>query len=81
MLADGADLPQMEFAIEDFTYGDGRELCAGLFTENETNGARLFGFDDDGAFVKDAFHRKVCEGHEDAVGKDDRGSKAAFGVC
>lgn len=78
MLADGADLPQMELSIDAFEYGDGRELCAQLFTENETNGARLFGFDEDGSKVKDAFHRKVCESDEGAVATDGRGSKAAF---
>ncbi|MAD34533.1 MAG: glucosidase [Planctomycetes bacterium] len=78
MLADGADLQQMELKIDEFHYGDGRELCGSLFTENETNGARLFGFDDDGAKVKDAFHRRVCESNEQAVSDKGAGSKAAF---
>ena len=78
MLADGADLQQMELEIDEFQYGDGRELCGSLFTENDTNGARLFGFDDDGAKVKDAFHRRVCESNEAAVSAKGAGSKAAF---
>ena len=78
MLADGADLQQMELEIDEFQYGDGRELCGSLFTENDTNGARLFGFDDDGAKVKDAFHRRVCESNEAAVCAKGAGSKAAF---
>ena len=77
MLADGADLEQMELSLDEFSYGDGRELCGALFTENDTNGARLFGYDDHGAKVKDAFHRRVCESDEGAVATE-QGSKAAF---
>ena len=77
LVAAGADLPEMELSLDEFEYGDGRELCDLLFTENETNGTRLFGYEDYEAKVKDAFHRRVCESDEGAVGDDD-GSKAAF---
>ncbi|MFN3240179.1 MAG: MGH1-like glycoside hydrolase domain-containing protein [Planctomycetota bacterium] len=78
IVANGADLPAMALALEDFSYGDGREFLGSLFTENDTNHKHLFGGGDPDAKVKDAFHRRVCEGFEDAVAADGRGSKAAF---
>jgi hypothetical protein len=49
-----------------------------LFTNNETNGPRVFG---PGArsrrpYVKDAFHRYVVNGDKDAVNPDEMGTKA-----
>ncbi|HEX4645017.1 MAG TPA: glucosidase, partial [Verrucomicrobiae bacterium] len=38
-----------------------------LFTDNETNLKRLFGGENDGSFVKDAFHEYVIHGRADAV--------------
>src|SRR5437763_6020708 len=38
-----------------------------LFTENETNAARLFGSPNAGPFVKDAFHEYVVHGRADPV--------------
>ena len=49
-----------------------------LFTENETNVARLFGAQNAQPFVKDAFHRAVIEGEESAVNPADEGTKAAI---
>jgi len=48
-----------------------------LFTENETNTVRLFGFGDPGAFTKDAFHRYLIDGEEAAVNPAENGTKAA----
>jgi hypothetical protein len=48
-----------------------------LFTENETNNARLFGVANDSPFVKDAFHEFVVQGRSDAVKPDGCGTKAA----
>ncbi|GAC1537365.1 MAG: glucosidase [Polyangiales bacterium] len=48
-----------------------------LFTENETNKARLFGATNDTPFVKDAFHRHVIDGAPGAVNPDGVGTKAA----
>jgi hypothetical protein len=48
-----------------------------LFTENDTNAARLFGLADGGAPVKDAFHDFIVHGRREAVGKSGRGTKAA----
>ncbi|MFT3785492.1 MAG: hypothetical protein QM770_04930 [Tepidisphaeraceae bacterium] len=47
-----------------------------LFTENETNGPRLFRTNDAGPF-KDAFHERIVDGREDSCGTD-RGTKAGL---
>jgi hypothetical protein len=48
-----------------------------LFTENETNVARLFGAPNPGPYVKDAFHRYVIEGDREAVNPEASGTRAA----
>src|SRR5215207_3967895 len=48
-----------------------------LFTENETNAARLFGAPNAQPYVKDAFHRFVIEGERDAVQPEASGTRAA----
>ncbi len=66
--------------IEEATLGSYRLTCYGkptlMFTENETNTRALWNFGD-AKFVKDAFHRRVIEGHEEAVNPACRGTKAA----
>jgi mannosylglycerate hydrolase MGH1-like protein len=48
-----------------------------LFTENETNAARLFGAANPSPYVKDAFHEYVVHGRRDAVNPEKVGTKAA----
>ena len=48
-----------------------------LFTENETNAARLFGIPNPSPFVKDAFHEYVIRGRHDLVRDEGWGTKAA----
>jgi hypothetical protein len=48
-----------------------------LFTENETNTARLFGSPNVSPHVKDAFHATVVEGRADAVNPRRSGTKCA----
>ena len=48
-----------------------------LFTDNETNGGRLFGVAGDNPYVKDAFHRYVIEGDTGAVNRRRTGTRAA----
>jgi hypothetical protein len=48
-----------------------------LFTENETNTARLFGMPNASPWVKDAFHEYVVHGRTDAVNPAHTGTKAA----
>ncbi len=49
-----------------------------LFTENETNAGRLYGSPDSHPYAKDAFHRAVVQGEQEAVNPSGEGSKAAF---
>ena len=46
-----------------------------LFTENETNFAKLWGGTNDSPFVKDAFHERIVAGRPDAVNPDGFGTK------
>jgi hypothetical protein len=48
-----------------------------LFTENDTNCARLFGVPNETPYVKDAFHDYVIHGRDDAVNAVGVGTKAA----
>jgi hypothetical protein len=48
-----------------------------LFTENETNVARLFGAPNAQPYVKDAFHAYIVGGDRGAVSPNSSGSKAA----
>ena len=48
-----------------------------LFTENETDDARIVGAPNPGPFVKDAFHARVIEGRAEAVNPSEVGTKAA----
>src|SRR5437868_4194362 len=66
--------------LEHWQYGKRWLLCAGqsklLFTENETNSARLFG-GKNRSFVKDAFHEYVIAGNKAAVNAEQSGTKMA----
>jgi hypothetical protein len=48
-----------------------------LFTENETNQARLFGTENGHPYVKDAFHEYVVHGNDAAVNPAQEGTKMA----
>jgi hypothetical protein len=48
-----------------------------LFTENDTNNARLFGTPNATPYVKDAFNNYVVAGERDAVNPNETGTKAA----
>jgi hypothetical protein len=48
-----------------------------LFTENETNGERLYGYANGARYAKDAFHRYIVNGDRAAVNPEQRGTKAA----
>jgi glycogen debranching enzyme len=48
-----------------------------LFTENETNTARLYGAQNAPAFVKDGINDYVVNGQQDAVNPNQSGTKAA----
>ncbi|HEY2512222.1 MAG TPA: glucosidase [Polyangiaceae bacterium] len=48
-----------------------------LFTENETNAQALYDAPNESPFTKDAFHRYVVDGEEDAVNPAAMGTKGA----
>ena len=48
-----------------------------LFTDNETNAARLFGAKNASPHVKDAFHEYVIHGRKDAINPAEEGTKVA----
>ena len=60
---------------EYFLYGNRKAQC--LFTENETNSQLLFGAANRTPYVKDAFHRLVVHGEQDAVNPARAGTKFA----
>ncbi|MGC8782357.1 MAG: MGH1-like glycoside hydrolase domain-containing protein, partial [Anaerolineae bacterium] len=59
------------------TVGAGTEAAPLLFTENETNMARLFGVPNATPYVKDGINDAVVGGHLDRVNPEARGSKVA----
>jgi len=49
-----------------------------LFTDNETNRQRLYGVPNVHRHLKDAFHRAIVNGEQDAVNPDRTGTKACL---
>jgi len=77
-----ADIPGSACSeLQHWQYGKRWFLCAGkpelLFTENETNNARLFGGRNRSPYVKDAFHEYLIHGNKDAVNPHRTGTKMA----
>ncbi|MFC1757174.1 glucosidase [Planctomycetota bacterium] len=60
-----------------FGAGDDGETAPLIFTENETNSELLFHTESYTPYVKDAFHRYVVNGEQDAVNPNRRGTKVA----
>jgi hypothetical protein len=67
--------------LEHWRYGKRWLLCAGqpelLFTQNETNFARLFNGKNRTPYVKDAFHEYLIRGNKSAVDVKQSGTKMA----
>jgi hypothetical protein len=67
-----------------FEYQLGRRYLYGeaggepLFTDNETNAMRLYGIPSAHHYFKDAFHRAVVNGHQEAVNPNHTGTKACL---
>lgn len=55
----------------------GRQPAQLLFTENDSNAEKLWGQANRTPYVKDAFHRRVVQGEEEAVNPAQRGTKCA----
>src|SRR6185503_675877 len=73
LAADEPTLGKYRFAVDPRSDG----FVDFLFTENETNNARIFGSPNHTPFVKDAFHACVIEGRAEAVNPAQRGTKVA----
>jgi hypothetical protein len=67
--------------LEEPQYGRRTLVCEGpaelLFTENETNSRRLFGYDDGRRFVKDGINDYVVHGEQGVVNPERSGTKAS----
>ena len=67
--------------VQHWQYGKRALLCEGapelLFTENETNFAKLFGGNNASPYVKDAFHEYLIAGNKSAVNPARTGTKMA----
>ena len=78
VLREGKDA---SIVASDSKLGDRTLQCEGnpelLFTENETNTARLWGQPNASPYVKDAFHNYLVSSKEDAVNPAKMGTKAA----
>ncbi len=74
LLTEHSSLGRFRFEAEGLPGKGSPEL---LFTENETNAARLFGVKNASPYVKDAFHEYVVHGRTAAVNPADIGTKAA----
>jgi len=74
LVARHATLGRFRLALGPGPGGQGPEL---LFTDNETNAARLFGSPGVGAYAKDAFHERVVGGRPNAINPAYTGTKAA----
>ena len=61
-----------------FEPGSNNQAPSVLFTENESNYARLFGTENPSPYVKDAFHEFVIHGRTEAVNPVGPGTKAAL---
>jgi hypothetical protein len=72
---DGITADSPDLGLYQLTYDGAPEL---LFTENETNFARLYGGENPTPYVKDAFHRYLIDGDRLAVNPDQSGTKAAL---
>ena len=69
--AEHGELGEYQFAYE--------KAGEPLFTENETNAVRLFGMQNSGRYVKDAFHEYIVHGRKDAINPNRIGTK--FSPC
>ena len=76
---EGNDIELEHWDLGRYRFTSAETDAVPLFTENETNGNRLWGNPHEGN-VKDAFHERVVHGRVDAVNSFHRGTKACFWV-
>ncbi|ARO87264.1 glucosidase [Nitrosospira lacus] len=75
--ADGAWAVEAEHSMLGTYHLYGRQQADVLYTENETNRARLWRAANGGSYVKDAFHRYLVDGEHGAVNPEQQGTKFA----
>lgn len=75
VLCEHEDLGKFYLEIEPGADGKRPPL---IFTENETNAARLFQVENPSPYVKDAFHDHVVRGRDEAVNPAQTGTKCAL---
>lgn len=63
-------------ALEDY-YLYGRQAAEPMYTENESNGERLWGWPNATPYVKDSFHRRIINDEQGAVNPAHVGTKFA----
>lgn len=71
-------LGDFRFIVEPLANADTPKF---LFTDNETNLAKLYGAENPNPYVKDAFHEYIINGVEEAVNPEMVGTKAAAYYC
>jgi len=74
ILAEHPTLKRFKFEAESVANGDGPAL---IFTENESNIAKLYGAENYSPYVKDGFHGYVINGRAESVNPANIGTKAA----
>lgn len=74
LLAEHTSLGEFHFAAEPLNESERIQF---LFTENETNIARLFNSPNASPYVKDAFHEYIVHGRTDVINPAHIGTKAA----
>jgi hypothetical protein len=74
ILAEHPTLKNFKLEAESVANGDGPQL---IFTENESNVAKLFGAENYSPYVKDGFHGYVINGRAESVNPASVGTKAA----
>ena len=82
LIADDTDSERLKNLPFDYQLGKrylyGQAGGQALFTDNETNEMRLYGIPSIYRYTKDAFHRAIVNGEQEAVNPKQTGSKACF---
>ncbi len=73
---DGGIVVQHPTAGTYYLYAEGSPEA--LFTENESNQARLYNVPNASPYVKDAFHRYIVNGEHEAINPAEAGTKSAL---
>jgi Glycosyl hydrolase family 63 C-terminal domain len=82
LIADDAGAERLKNLLSEYALGKrylyGQVDGQPLFTDNETNAMRLYGMPSAHRYFKDAFHRAIVNGEQEAVNPDRTGTKACL---